>query len=1022
MWCHLPTGIGRLRSLRFVAVMLMIVALITTLLFASVTHAAPGISKTISFQGRLMTAAGAVVADGHYNMQFKIYQDGTGATAGNPGGTLKWTETYNNNGGIDGVDVKNGFFSVTLGSVNPFGTSVDWNQDTLFLSMNVAGKAAACTTFGTAPCAADGEMLPMKRITATPFSLNSGAVGGKTADNFVQLGQGIQTDASTNTSSIFINKTSTGNLIQLQNTAVDIFTVSNTGDIALGNNANKSISITDADANTTGRQLSVVAGGGGSGSGADGGNLVLQGGAAGGTNGNGGDVQIDAGVKTGTGSDGSIAIGETNASSITIGSTTGSRTQDISIGTNNTAGSVSNVTVGSGGSAAAGTTKIQAKNAVTIETNGTTRATFSDTTNTVYFGNGVMSAAPTDSTLQGTNSSATAVAGGSLNVQGGNATTGNANGGNVTIAGGSGSGSGSNGLVVLTTPTFSTVTNDANCYTSGAAVASSCTITASSVNNSSAVLVGFSADGKTATLPNPTITTAGRIMYIMAASGSKDFTLSVNGGGAGNQITLRQNTTATVLWNGSAWTSANTSSSTTLQDAYNNTPQTDSGSSLTLSNSGDSATQGISIQDSNTNPVNDALLEVKNASSTTLFSVNSNNADHQTDGNVHDGVNFSTNWPAAGSASTARITTDGQEASDSAEVTAGTTAGNGVKNKLFVKPLVSTHYRTSVYAKLATGSAFTDFTVRYSPDNGTTFVDCSNYNTQTVVTTGWTQITCDFTTGTTPVTNPYVYFTQATSPASARTYLVDSFSLTLAISSNPNVQIGSGAGGDQTTLFTVDKAAAAPTASDSNALLGSMYYDTTLGKLQCYEAAGWGACGASPDTFITQSPQYTNAVTHDTGIGTMTSDLCSDSLNINDGSSSQPTICGTNETYNFYKWTSSEATTQTRSIFVTYQLSSTFKEFVPESTSVLGRTDSTNSGVTYQVYRNHSSGLTACGSAVPVSSGVQTAWQTAVATGSSDPSNCGFVAGDSIVIRINLTSNTDANAYISNLSFIYSNH
>ncbi len=1025
MWCHLSTGFRPLRSLRFVALGLLLVVLSTTLFLTHVSHASPGTNKTISFQGRLQTATGTIVADGHYNIQFKIYQDGTGTAAGNTGGTLKWTETYINNGGTTGIEVKNGFFSATLGSVNPFGTSVDWDQDTLFLSMNVAGSATACTTFSTAPCSADGEMLPMKRITAVPFAINSGAVGGKTADNFVQLAQGVQTDASTNTSSIYINKTGSGNLVQLQNTATNVFTLTNAGDLVLGSNADKSISIDVSTANISGRQLSVIAGSGGSGAGAAGGDLSLQGGVAGGTNGNGGNVVINAGAKTGTGTDGSVAIGTANTGSITIGSTTSVLTQDISIGANNTSGSSSNVTVGSGGSATSGSTTIQAKNKVTIETNGTTRATFSDTTNTVYFGNGVSAAAPNNSTIQGTDSLATAVAGGSLTVQGGNATTGNANGGNITLSGGTGNGTGANGLVVLSTPTFSTVTNDTNCYTSGSVVASSCTIATTSVNNSSAIIVGFSATGQAATLPDPTVTTAGRVIYVMAANNSQEFKLRANIGAGTDieqSITMRQNAATTLIWNGSDWITAGGSNSTTLQDAYNNTPQGAGGTEIVLNNNANAG--GLSIRDSSTNPVDNTLLDVKNSTTSTLFSVNSTDSTKlATDGTVNNNGSFGTNWPVVGSASVTRITSDGQEASDSAQVAAGTSANSGVKNKLSSNPVTSSIYRASVYAKLSSGTAFTDFKVRYSPDNGTTFVDCTTYNTQTVVTTGWTQITCDIDTTGTTATTPYVYFIQPTAAASARTYLVDAFSIKLASASAPNVKIGSGAGGDQTTLFTVDKAASAPITGDHDALLGSMYYDTTAGKLQCYEAAGWGSCGASPDNFITLSPEYSNAVMNGNGTGVMTSDLCSDALNINDGSSSQPTICGTNETYNFYNWTSAEVTDQTKSIYVTYKLPSTFKNFAAGSTSLMGRTDSSNSTVTYQVYRNDStSGLSACGSAVSVSTGSQSTWQTGTASGSADPSTCSFVSGDSIVIKINLTAKSSANAYVGNLGFTFSNN
>lgn len=1023
MWCHLPTGFKGRRMLQFAVLSSIIVALITALIFAVNSQAAPGINKTISLQGRLLTTPGAVVPDGHYNMQFKIYQDGAGTAANNPGGSLKWTETYINNGGESGVTVKNGFFSVSLGSITPFSSSVDWNQDTLWVSMNVAGSETTCTSFGTAPCTADGEMLPMKQLSATPFALNAGAVGGKTANEILQLAQGVQNDASSNTSSIFINKTGTGNLIQLQNTATDVFTVSNSGDLTLGSNANKSISIATSDTDSDGKQLSITGGAGGSGTGTNGGDLILQGGAAGGANGDGGNLQIDAGAKTGDGTDGTIAIGEANASSITIGSTSVAREQNINIGTNNTAGSVSNITIGSGGSAEGGTTTLQGKNGVTISTNGTTRATFSDTTNTVYFGNGVSSTTPSDSTIQGTNSSSNAIAGGSLTVQGGNATTGNANGGNITLSGGTGSGTGANGLVVLSTPTFSTVTDDANCYTGGAIVASSCTITAQSVNNSSAILVGFNTSGQTASLPDPTITTAGRIIYIMAADTSQDFTLSLNDEDTLSQTLMKKNTATTVVWNGSDWIVAGGSSSTTLQDAYNNSSQSAGGTELLLNNT--SGNNGLTIRDNSTNPVNDTLLEVQNTSSSKLFSVNSKVTDgveHTTDGTVND-EDFTTNWSATGSASVSRITSDGQEASDSVQVAAGTSANNGVRNKLSINPSINSQYRVSVYTKLTTGTPLTDLQVRYSPDNGSTFVDCADYNTQTVTTSGWTQLTCTITTGATPATNPYIYLVQPTTAENARTFLVDTLSFTLASSSTPNVKVGSGAGDGQATLFTVDKSATAPTASDNDALLGSMYYDTTIGKVQCYEAEGWGACGSSPDNFVTISPEYSNAVMNGNDIGTISSDLCSDALNINDGSSSQPTICGTNETYNLYKWTTTEATPQTRSIYVTYQLPTTFKEFIAGSTSLLGRTDNSDSTVSYQIYRdNSSSGLTSCGSVIPVSTGAQSSWQKAVATGSTDPAECGFTAGDSILFRINLLAKSNANAYVSDLGFTFSNH
>lgn len=1028
MWCHLPTGYIRRFVLQFVALVLIFVALFTTLILAPVSSAVASTNRTISFQGRLLTSGGAVVADGNYNIQFKIYQDGSGTAVGNPGGSLKWTESYVNNGGNGGVEVRSGYFSVSLGSLTQFGSSVDWDQDTLWLSMNVAGSAAGCSTFGTGACPADGEMLPMKQITASPYALNAGAVGGKTADNFIQLAQGVQTDASLNTSSIFVNKTGTGNLLQLQNTGSDIFTVTNSGDLELGSGGTRALSIGNADDGTNGDSLVVHAGYGGNGAGNRGGNLFLQGGGAGGTNADGGDIAITGGVGTGTGKDGSIYIGASDTDAVQIGSTNlASGTQTINIGNNNVAGGTTNVTIGSGGSATGGTTAIQGKNSVTISTNGTTRATFSDTTDAVYFGNGVSASAPNDFTVQGTNSSAATVAGGSLTVQGGNATTGNTNGGNVVLSGGTGSGTGANGLVVLNTPTFATVTNDANCYTGGSSVASSCTITKTSVDNSSAIIVGFSATGQSATLPNPTLSTAGRVIYVTAANASQPFTLRANvgaGNGIEQAISILQNTTVTLFWNGSNWTLAGGSGATTLQDTYDKTQQiTGSADILTYND-------GLTVRNGNTTTANNTLLDVQSADLSKLFSVNSGTNNYSLNSGAESaGTTSSTfpdeTWGVAGVSTVSRYTTKGnniESGNASVRVSSGEPYSGGF-NKLSTALTPSTTYSVSMSARLESGT-FNNFAVLYSHDGSNISATCQDNITLT--TTAWTKITCTFQTPASGITSGNnIAFGQVQSGTYA--YFIDNVTITEGTtlngggSASPNVQIGAGTGSDATTLFTLDKSGAPPSAANDEALLGSMYYDTTLGKVQCFEAEGWGACGSSPDTFVTLSPEYANAVMHGSGTGTMSSDLCSDMLNINDGSSSQPTICGTNETNNFYKWTSPSATAQTRAIFVTYQLPDNFKAFANGSTNLMARTDSTDSTVDYQVYRNNASGLTACGSTVSVSTGTKTTWQKAATTGSADPSTCDFAAGDSIVIRINLTASNDANAYVGNLNFTFNN-
>jgi hypothetical protein len=1357
-----------------------------------------GTNEQINFQGRLFNAQGAVVPDGYYNVEFKIYQDGTGQAVGNPDGTLRWTESHLNNNS-QGIQVKNGYMSVELGSVNAFGSQVDWNQSVLWLSMNIGNTNTSCASF--AACGPDGEMTPMKRLSSSVYAMNANKLGGLTAAGFIQNqnvaaqtttnfwidGTGrattLQAATSVNTPALrSVADSTTG--IQVQNTA-GTTTIMNidtqNARVGIGTSApSTSLHVATNDATINQPALLVEQQGSGDAS------LELRDGSGKsfyvgmdrssgssfkissstsvqssldlGTTAIGGSAttsldntimtkKVVTGAQGGTLSSVSVHVTSVNTANpdVKVGlyahdaannrpgtlltsTTTGqalvsgwntlplsapiaaATTYWIGIKSEGTSGVSYSYCGGCGGDTAyysprpfndawpttpgaptstsnnenyswymtvaygtitdtyggpdlfkltdAGaltlqnsvntTSALQVQNAAgstvmnvdtlngrlgvgtatptsTLQVAGTltsagggislndssnftvsigggtstgtlTIGNSANTTNlgsnTINLGNATaattlqkMAQTTTDTagaglTIRGATGNGTG-AGGQVAIQGGDAGATNANGGNLLLSGGAGSGTGSSGLVVITTPTFQTAMNDSNCYTGGALVAASCTISATSVNNNAAIVIGFSTDGQTATLPNPGITTAGRIVYLTAANGSKDFTISVNSGGVGNQVAMRQNTSATMIWNGTDWTAAGASSSTTLQSAYDNTLQSAGGAELVVSKT--SSTNGLTIRDSSTAPVNGTLLSVQSSSAASLLSVNSNvteyaanggaetpggspstfpastwsgltgttasrhasagdyiatgqgsvsavttavadagvknqlssalnanttynvsftarlasgtftdmnvyysvdgtaasvlcttgatprtsiwtkinctfttpmsgisasnailirqtgatartfyvdnlavniaaNYNFATDPSVNNAGAFTTNWTyttGTGTGSATRNTADGNDASDSASVTITSGAANaGIRNRLNSNPLPNTLYRATAYVKST--SSFTDFKMRYSRDNGTSFVDCVDYNTQTISTTEWTKVTCYIKTDASAASNPYVYFVEA--GAAARTFMVDTFSLTLATSSTPNIQVGGGVNGGPTTLLTLDKGASAPIANDNEALLGSMYYDTTLGKLQCFESDGWGACGSSPDTVVTISPEYNNAVLHGTGVGTMVSDICSDTLNINDGSSSQPTICGTNETYNFYKWTSPQASAQTYSIYVTYQLPSNFSSFASGKTSIMGRTDSTNSTVNYQVYRNDaSSGMVACGSPVAVSTGSVSSWQTGVASGTADPSTCSFAAGNSIVFKINVTASQNASAYVGNLNFTFNN-
>lgn len=108
----------------------------------------------LNFQGRLLTNSGQLVADGYYNVEFKLYNQESG-------GSDIWTETRT---GVDRVRVVNGYFSVYLGEVTAFPGSVNWDQEH-WITMNVGGSGGSPVW--------DGEMTPRLKLTAVPYAFQA---------------------------------------------------------------------------------------------------------------------------------------------------------------------------------------------------------------------------------------------------------------------------------------------------------------------------------------------------------------------------------------------------------------------------------------------------------------------------------------------------------------------------------------------------------------------------------------------------------------------------------------------------------------------------------------------------------------------------------------------------------------------------------------------------------------------------------------------------------------------------------
>ncbi|MCW1908480.1 MAG: hypothetical protein KIH63_004025 [Candidatus Saccharibacteria bacterium] len=153
------------------------------------------INRQINFQGKIVLSSNSTnITNATYNMQFKIYSGGDGV----PGGgdeTLLWTEDRLRNAS-QGVTITDGIFQVNLGAVTTLPGSVDFNNNTLWLSINLGNTNASCTPF--ASCSGDGEMNPMVRFTAAPYAFNSDMLDGLDSTAFSQL-SGNNTWSGTNT-------------------------------------------------------------------------------------------------------------------------------------------------------------------------------------------------------------------------------------------------------------------------------------------------------------------------------------------------------------------------------------------------------------------------------------------------------------------------------------------------------------------------------------------------------------------------------------------------------------------------------------------------------------------------------------------------------------------------------------------------------------------------------------------------------------------------------------------------------
>ena len=241
----------------------MVSSMLACFAFSTPVKALQTVPYKMNFQGRIADSAGNALANGSYNMKFRIYDALTG-------GALQWSEQRANSAST-GVTVTNGLFSVQLGDVTSLPPSIFTNQNLYFeIELPTPGTA----TCSTASCESyiEGPMGPRNKLGTSAYAFNSDTLDGIDSSGFIQntttAQQGniaIQSAAAGNIGiAIKAAGSQSGDLLQIQNSSGAMMSgVDRFGRIMFGTTAaiqGAGISMQTTDVNQQGMVIRGLAG------------------------------------------------------------------------------------------------------------------------------------------------------------------------------------------------------------------------------------------------------------------------------------------------------------------------------------------------------------------------------------------------------------------------------------------------------------------------------------------------------------------------------------------------------------------------------------------------------------------------------------------------------------------------------------------------------------------------------------------------------------------------------------------
>ena len=191
--------------------------------------AATTLPTKMNFQGRITNASGTILANGTYNMRFRIWNAASG-------GATQWTEDRLVSA-AQGVTVTNGQFTVQLGSVTALNASV-FTSSSLYFEVELPTPATATSS---SPSWTEGAMTPRNQLATSAYAYNAETLDGIDGAAFAQMGQanaftGNNTFSGTSgfTNTVDVNVSSTA-AFQVRNGSTNLFSVNTSGSqITLG--------------------------------------------------------------------------------------------------------------------------------------------------------------------------------------------------------------------------------------------------------------------------------------------------------------------------------------------------------------------------------------------------------------------------------------------------------------------------------------------------------------------------------------------------------------------------------------------------------------------------------------------------------------------------------------------------------------------------------------------------------------------------------------------------------------------